>query len=77
MTDRKSGSDEQTDSDSGDLTADAGNLSGAEAQQMDSGAGRGARTVPGAEASDEYIEEHVQGATDQAANNSEIARSSD
>lgn len=81
MTDRSSDGNDQTNTDpaqtdTGDMNADAESLSSAEAEQMGAGAGRGARTEPGAQASDEYIEEHVQGGSDQPAGNSEISRSS-
>lgn len=76
MTDRSSDGNDQDNTDTGDMNADAESLSSAEAQQMGAGAGRGARTEQGAQASDEYIEEHVQQGTDQPAGNSEISRSS-
>jgi hypothetical protein len=86
MTDRSSdGNDqdnneqdnnEQDNTDTGDMNADAESLSSAEVEQLGARAGRGARTEPGAQASDEYIEEHVQQGTDQPAGNSEISRSS-
>lgn len=82
MTDRSGDSNDQvngdqSNADTGDMNAEAESLSSAEAQQMGAGARRGARSEPGAEASDEYIEEHVQSGTDQPAGNSEISRSSD
>ncbi|WP_019009130.1 hypothetical protein [Deinococcus aquatilis] len=75
MTDRSGRDDDQDNTDTGDMNADTESLSSAEAQQMGAGAGRGARNEPGAQASDEYIEEHVQGDSDQPAGNSEISRS--
>ncbi|WP_157451034.1 hypothetical protein [Deinococcus puniceus] len=68
---------DQSNTDTGDMMADAGSLSSAEAEQMGAGAGRGAKSEPGAQASDDYIEEHVQSGSDQPAGNSEISRSSD
>jgi len=75
MTDRSGKDDDQDNTETGDMNADAEGLSSAEAQQMGAGAGRGARNEPGAQASEEYVEEHVQGDSDQPANNSEISRS--
>lgn len=77
MTDRSGRDDDQSNTDTGDMNADAESLSSAEAQQMGAGVGRGARDEPGAQASDEYIEEHVQSGSDQPAGNSEISRSED
>ncbi|THF70107.1 hypothetical protein E7T06_08625 [Deinococcus sp. Arct2-2] len=79
MTDRSNDSDDQANTsngNTGDMNADAESLSSEEAQQMGARAGRGARSEPGAHASDEYIEEHVQEGNDQPAGNSEISRSS-
>ncbi|ULH14781.1 hypothetical protein MF271_12395 [Deinococcus sp. KNUC1210] len=47
--------------DAGDVTADAEDLSATEQEQMKIHEGRGARQEQGAEASEEYVDEHTTG----------------
>lgn len=49
----------------GDMTPGAEALSDQEAAELGGEPGRGARAVPGAVPSDEYIEEHVEGMGEQ------------
>lgn len=66
----------KTHADGGDVSADTEQLSDAEASEMGSQNGRGARQEQGAEASDEYVDEHISGGNDPAAKNSTITRES-
>lgn len=51
----------------GDFPADAGgtDLTDKEIVELHAREGRGARQVPGAEPSDEYVQDHVEGSEDQ------------
>ncbi|WP_152544875.1 hypothetical protein [Deinococcus phoenicis] len=49
----------------GDLQPDGTDLTRAEAERLNALPGQGARQVPGAEPSDEYVEEHVEGVGEQ------------
>ena len=60
--------------DTSDISAEPEDLTSQEAAQMDAREGRGARQVPGAEASDEYVAEHTEGTNDPAAKNANFTR---
>ncbi|MFB9995074.1 hypothetical protein ACFFLM_24290 [Deinococcus oregonensis] len=62
--------------DGGDVSAETGQLSETEAQQMGAENGRGARQEQGAQASEEYVDEHISGTNDPAAKNSTTSRES-
>ncbi|GAA5535034.1 hypothetical protein [Deinococcus aluminii] len=49
----------------GDVPADGTNLTDAQAERLNAKPGRGARQVPGAEPSEEYIDDHVEGVGEQ------------
>lgn len=60
----------------GDVSAESNLLSDAEANQIGSSGGAGARQEPGADASEEFIDEHVSGENAPGAKNSSISRES-
>jgi len=60
MTRDEHGGDKQHN-DGGDVRPEDTNLTDQEAAQLGAHSGRGARQVPGAEPSDEYVQEHVTG----------------
>lgn len=48
-----------------DAQAEGTDFTGQEREQLDARDGRGARQVPGAAASDEYVAKHIEGMTEQ------------